>query len=90
MAALNPDVIVAGAVDRAHDLADARLVEALRRVAPVVAVHSDRPAAARADLRALLATVPVERPEPPPRRRPDRPPVRPLPPGPPTTRPELW
>lgn len=90
VAALRPDVIVAGAVDRTHDLVDARLVEALRRVAPVVAVHSDRPAAAAADLRALLATVPVERPEPAPRRRPERPPVRPVPPGPPSARPELW
>jgi ABC-type Fe3+-hydroxamate transport system substrate-binding protein len=82
VAALRPDVIVAGAVDRVHDLRDGRLVEVLRRVAPVVAVDVERPAAAMADLRALLASVVVERraPEPEPER----------PPGPPVTRPQLW
>jgi len=54
VAALRPDVIVTGVVDRVHDLADAALVEALRRVAPVVAVDAGRAAAATADLRALL------------------------------------
>lgn len=82
VAALRPDVIVAGAVDRVHDLTDARLVDALRRVAPVVAVDTGRPAAAAADLRALLAAVVVERPAATP--VPDRPP------GPPVTRPQLW
>jgi ABC-type Fe3+-hydroxamate transport system substrate-binding protein len=82
VAALRPDVIVAGAVDRAHDLADVRLVEALRRVAPVVAVDVGRPAAALSDLRALLGPVVVERPAAKP--LPDRPT------GPPVTRPQLW
>jgi ABC-type Fe3+-hydroxamate transport system substrate-binding protein len=54
VAALRPDVIVTGAIDGAHDLDGAGLVEALRRVAPVVAVDTGRPAAATADLRALL------------------------------------
>ncbi len=57
VAALRPDVIVTGAVDRVHDLADVRLVEALRKVAPIVAVDVGRPAAAVADLRALLGPV---------------------------------
>ncbi|GAA3249002.1 hypothetical protein GCM10017691_59680 [Pseudonocardia petroleophila] len=88
VAAAKPDVIVAGAVDRAHDLADARLVAALRRVAPVVAVDAGRPAAARADLRALLgpgkaapSTAKPPRPRPP---APNRSP------GPPTTTPDLF
>jgi ABC-type Fe3+-hydroxamate transport system substrate-binding protein len=54
VAALRPDVIVTGAVDGAHDLAGTGLVEALRGVAPVVAVDVARPVAAAADLRALL------------------------------------
>lgn len=82
VAALRPDVIVAGAVDRVHDLADARLLEALRRVAPVVAVDLGRPAAASADLRALLGPVAVERRAPAP--------IVDRPPGPPVTRPKLW
>lgn len=82
VAELRPDVIVSGAVDRAHDLADGRLVEALRRVAPVVAVDVTRPAVAAADLRALLGATAVGRPVPTP--------VPPRPPGPPTTRPQLW
>jgi ABC-type Fe3+-hydroxamate transport system substrate-binding protein len=57
VAAVRPDVIVTGAVDRVHDLADLRLVEALRRVAPVVAVDVGRPAVAAADLRAMLGPV---------------------------------
>ena len=57
VAALRPDVIVAGAVDRIHALADARLVEALRRVAPVIAVDVGLPAVARPDLRALIGQV---------------------------------
>ena len=56
VAALRPDLIVAGAVERAHDLADPGLVDALRRIAPVVAVDMDRPTAARADLRAMLGS----------------------------------
>jgi ABC-type Fe3+-hydroxamate transport system substrate-binding protein len=54
VAALRPDVIVTGAVDRVHDLVDLRLVEALRRVAPVVAVDVGHQRVATADLRALL------------------------------------
>ena len=57
IAALRPDLIVTGAVDRLHDLADAELVEVLRRVASVVAVDVDRPDAATADLRALFGPV---------------------------------
>jgi len=57
VAALRPDLIVSGAVDGVHDLADAWLVEALRKVAPVVAVEPGRQAAATADLRALLGPV---------------------------------
>lgn len=84
VAALRPDVIVIGAVDRVHDLADADLAERLRRVAPVIAVDTGRPAHALADLRALLGS--------------GGPPPRPVeqssfdgpPPGPPPARPELW
>ena len=54
VAALRPDVIIAGAVDRVHDLVDGRLVGALSRIAPVIAVELARPAAAAADMRALL------------------------------------
>ena len=82
VAALRPDVIVTGAVDRAYDLTDPRLVEALWRVAPVVAVDMGRPAAARADLRALLGPVVIGRPAAPP--VPDRPPT------PPARRPQVW
>lgn len=84
VAALNPDVIVAGALGRVHDLTDARLVEELQRIAPVVAVDLDRPAAALADLRALLGSgrPAVERPASEPV------PDRPI--GPPVTRPQLW
>lgn len=82
VADLKPDLIVAGAVDRAHDLRDSALVAVLRRVAPVVAVDLGRPAAARADLRALLGPVVVERRAPAP--------IRDRPPGPPVTRPQLW
>jgi ABC-type Fe3+-hydroxamate transport system substrate-binding protein len=82
VAALRPDVIVAGAAGRAYDLTDPRLVDALRRVAPVVAVDMGRPTAARADLRALIGPVVVERSA--ARPVPDRPP------GPPVTRPQLW
>ena len=57
VAALRPDLIVTGAVDGRHDLAEAGLVEALRRVAPVVAVDLGRPVDAVADLRALLGPV---------------------------------
>jgi ABC-type Fe3+-hydroxamate transport system substrate-binding protein len=90
VAALRPDVIVTGAVDRLHDLTDVRLVEALRQVAPVVAVDVNRPAVATADLRALLGPVIGERP--PAETVPDRPPAPPVkrPPGPPVTRPQLW
>jgi ABC-type Fe3+-hydroxamate transport system substrate-binding protein len=57
VAALQPDVIVTGAAGGAHDLAEAGLVEALGRVAPVVAVDAGSPAVAAADLRALLGRV---------------------------------
>ena len=57
VAALRPDVIVAGAVDRVHALADARLVEALRQVAPVIAVDVGLPDMALPDLRALIGKV---------------------------------
>jgi ABC-type Fe3+-hydroxamate transport system substrate-binding protein len=57
VAALRPDVIVTGAVDRVHRLADLRLVAVLRRVAPVVAVDVGRPAVALADLRAMLGPI---------------------------------
>lgn len=57
VAALRPDLIVSGAVDRVHDLVDPGLVEALLRVAPVVAVDAGRPVVATADLRALLGPV---------------------------------
>jgi hypothetical protein len=67
VAALRPDVIVVGAVDRAPDLVDERLVVALRRIAPVIAVELARPAAAAADMRALLgATRDIRQPPPPP------------------------
>jgi ABC-type Fe3+-hydroxamate transport system substrate-binding protein len=56
VAALRPDAIIAGATDRVPDLADERLVVALRRIAPVIAVDLDRPAAAVRDMRALLGT----------------------------------
>lgn len=62
--ALRPDVIVIGAVDRVPDLADVRLLAALRRVAPVVAVEPSRQAAAAADLRALGSTRDMRRPPP--------------------------
>ena len=64
--ALRPDVIVVGAVDRTHDLVDERLVHALRQVAPVIAVELGRPAAAAADMRALLGSTRDIRPPPPP------------------------
>jgi ABC-type Fe3+-hydroxamate transport system substrate-binding protein len=54
VAALRPDLIVTGAVERRHDLLDTRLLAALRNVAPVVAVDVGGPARAMADLRALL------------------------------------
>jgi hypothetical protein len=82
VAVLRPDVIVAGAVDRAYDLAEPRLVAALWRVAPMIAVDTARPAAARADLRALIGPVAVERPA--------APPVQDRPPGPPARRPQVW
>jgi ABC-type Fe3+-hydroxamate transport system substrate-binding protein len=57
VAALRPDVIVTGAVERVHDLMDAGLVAALRKVAPVVAVDVGGQTSAAADLRALLGAV---------------------------------
>lgn len=57
VAELRPSVIVTGAVDRAHDLADPAVVTALRKVAPVVAVDLGKPTSAAADLRALLGPV---------------------------------
>ncbi|WP_300012825.1 hypothetical protein [Pseudonocardia sp.] len=86
VAALRPDLIVVGAVDRTPDLTDPALVAALRRIAPVVAVDVGRPPVARADLRALLGsgTTGGRAPDPAPEPVPDRPP------GPPVTKPELW
>ena len=66
VAALRPDAIVVGAVNRVHDLVDARLVVALRRVALVIAVDLGRPEAATRDLRALLGTGADLRQAPPP------------------------
>lgn len=54
IASLRPDLIVSDAVDVAHDLPGHGGVEALRQVAPVVAVDLARRSAATADLRALL------------------------------------
>jgi ABC-type Fe3+-hydroxamate transport system substrate-binding protein len=65
VAGQRPDVIVAGAVDRVLAL-DGPVAAALRRVAPVVAVDLDRPAAAAADLRALIGSVAGPPPPPPP------------------------
>ena len=48
------------------DLADARLVVALRQIAPVIAVDLARPAAAVRDMRALLGTSADIRQAPPP------------------------
>jgi len=62
VAALRPDGIITGTRDGRHDLADPAVVEALRRVATVIAVDTARAAAARADLRALLG--PTGRPLP--------------------------
>jgi ABC-type Fe2+-enterobactin transport system substrate-binding protein len=56
VAALRPDLIVTGVVDRTHDVA-AGLVTALRQVSPVVAVEAGHGAKAVADLRALLGQV---------------------------------
>lgn len=78
VAALRPHLIVTGVVDRAHAVEDAGTVDALRRIAPVVAVDAARPAAARADLRALFGPVASGPPAP-------LPPSRPIPP--PTWRP---
>lgn len=66
VAALRPDAIVVGATDRLHDLVDVRLVVALRRIAPVIAVDLGRPAVAAADLRALLGRGTDMRQAPPP------------------------
>jgi ABC-type Fe3+-hydroxamate transport system substrate-binding protein len=66
VAALRPDAIVVGASDRVPELADVRLVAALRRIAPVVAVDLARPAAAVQDLRALLGRGTDTRQAPPP------------------------
>ena len=57
VAALRPDLIVTGAVERGHDLMDAGLLTALRKVAPVVAVDVRGQTRAAADLRALLGRV---------------------------------
>jgi ABC-type Fe3+-hydroxamate transport system substrate-binding protein len=68
VAALRPDAIVVGATDRVPHLADARLVAALRRIAPVIAVDLARPTAAARDLRALLGGATDIRQAPPPPR----------------------
>ena len=66
VAALRPDAIIVGATSRVPDLADERLVVALRRIAPVIAVDLARPAAAVWDMRALLGTSDDIRQAPPP------------------------
>ena len=66
IAALRPDAIIVGATDRVPDLVDARLVVALWRIAPVIAVDLARPAAAAQDMRALLGTGADIRQAPPP------------------------
>lgn len=63
VAALKPDLILSGVADGVHDLADERMVVTLWQVAPVIAVDLGRPAAAEADLRALIGAA-----TPPPRR----------------------
>ena len=66
IAALRPDAIIVGVVDRVPDLADARLVAALRRIAPLIAVNLAHPEAATRDLRALLGSGADLRQAPPP------------------------
>ena len=66
IAALRPDAIIVGVVDRVPDLADARLVAALRRIAPLIAVDLAHPDAATRDLRALLGSAADLRQAPPP------------------------
>jgi len=66
VAALRPDAIVVGTADGVPDLADERLVVALRRIAPVIAVDLARPAAAVRDMRALLGSDDDARSAPPP------------------------
>jgi ABC-type Fe3+-hydroxamate transport system substrate-binding protein len=66
VAALRPDAIIVGAVDRGYDLADLRLVATLRRTAPVIAVDLARPESAARDLRALLGNGADLRQAPPP------------------------
>jgi ABC-type Fe3+-hydroxamate transport system substrate-binding protein len=66
VAALRPDAIVVGAVDGVPDIADARLLAALRRIAPVIAVDLAHPEAATRDLRALLGSGADLRQAPPP------------------------
>ena len=80
VAALRPDAIVTGVVAGRHDLADVRLVAALRQVAPVIAVDVGRPAEAAADLRALIGTVGARRPVESGLDTPPAPPRRPSPP----------
>jgi ABC-type Fe3+-hydroxamate transport system substrate-binding protein len=66
VAALRPDAIVVGTVDGVPDLADVRLLAALRRIAPVIAVDLSHPEAATRDLRALLGSGTDLRQAPPP------------------------
>lgn len=66
VAALRPDAIIVGAHDRVPDLVDARLVVALWRIAPVIAVDLARPAATVQEMRALLGTGADIRQAPPP------------------------
>ena len=66
VAALRPDAIIVVAVDRVPDLADAWLVAALRRIAPLIAVNLAQPEAATRDLRALLGSGADLRQAPPP------------------------
>jgi ABC-type Fe3+-hydroxamate transport system substrate-binding protein len=54
VAQLRPDLILSGVGEGAHDLLEERMVAALSRIAPIIAVDLGRRAAAEADLRALL------------------------------------
>ena len=58
VAALRPDAVITGCREGRHDLAQPGTVDALRRIAPVIAVDVARSdgAVARADLRALLGS----------------------------------
>jgi len=56
VAALKPDIILAGVADGTHDLVEERLAITLWQVAPIIAVDLGRPSMAEADLRALIGS----------------------------------